>query len=91
MVIASGSKRPDLAYAFINYIYEPEVAAANMDYICGPNPVAPGIALLEEDYRKLIILDEETLAKGQVLKSFDDQPEVMEFYNKAWDRIKATE
>ena len=91
MVIASGSKRPDLAYAFINYIYEPEVAAANMDYICGPNPVAPGIALLEEDYRKLIILDEETLAKGQVLKSFDDQPEVMELYNKAWDRIKATE
>ena len=91
MVIAAGSKRPDLAYAFINYIYEPEVAAANMDYICGPNPVAPGIALLEEDYRKLIILDEETLAKGQVLKSFDDQPEVMELYNKAWDRIKATE
>ncbi len=91
MVIAYGTMRPDLAYAFINYIYVPEVAAANMDYICGPNPVAPGIALLDDDYRKLIILDEDTLAKGHVLKSFDGHPEVMELYNKAWDRIKATE
>ena len=91
MVIAFGTARPDLAYAFINYIYMPEVAAANMDYICGPNPVAPGIALLDEEYRKLIILDPETLAKGQVIRSFDDRPNVMELYNKAWDRIKATE
>ena len=91
MVIAADAKRPDLAYAFINYIYTPEVAAANMDYICGPNPVAGGIALLDEDYRNLIILDAETLAKGQVIKGFDDRPEVMELYNKAWDRIKATE
>ncbi len=91
MVIASGAKRPDLAYAFINYIYAPAVAAANMDYICGPNPVAPGIALLDEEYRNLIIIDEETLSHGQVLKGFDDRPEVLELYNKAWDRIKATE
>ena len=91
MVIAKGAKRPDIAYAFINYIYEPEVAAANMEYICGPNPVAPGIALLDENYRNQIILDEATLEHGHVLKSFDDQPEVMELYNKAWDKIKATE
>jgi spermidine/putrescine transport system substrate-binding protein len=91
MVLASGAKNVDLAYAFINYIYSAEVAAANMDYIGGPNPVAPGIALLEEDYRSLIVMDPKTLARGQVLKSFDDQPEVMELYNKAWDRIKATE
>ncbi len=91
MVIATGSKRPDIAYAFINYIYDPDVARVNMDYICGPNPVAPGIAKLDEEYRNQIILDEATLEHGQVLKSFDDQPEVMELYNKAWDRIKATE
>ncbi len=91
MVIATGAKRPDLAYAFINYIYEPKVAAVNMEYICGPNPVAPGIALLDESYRNQIILDAAILEHGQVLKSFDDRPDVMELYNKAWDRIKATE
>ena len=91
MVIAKDAKRKDLAYAFINYIYEGEVAKVNMEYICGPNPVKPGIDALDEDYRKLIVLDEATLKRGQVLKGFDDHPAVMELYNKAWDRIKATE
>lgn len=90
VVISKSAPRPDLAYAFINYIYTGEVAAANMDYICGPNPVAPGIALLDEEYKPLIILDEETKSRGQVLRGFEDQPEVMSLYNKAWDRIKAT-
>ena len=91
MVVAKDARRKDLAYAFINYIYDGEVAKANMEYICGPNPVQPGIDLLEADYRKLIILDDVTIARGQVLKGFADQPAVQELYNKAWDRIKAGE
>ena len=91
MVVAKDAKRKDLAYAFMNYIYDGDVAAANMDYICGPTPVKPGIEKLDEDYRKLIVLDAETLKRGQVLKGFFDQPAVMELYNKAWDKIKATE
>ena len=90
MVVAKDARRKDLAYAFINYIYDGEVAAVNMDYLCGPNPVKPGIDLLDDEYRKVIILDEETLKHGQVLKGFDD-PAVLEMYNKAWDKIKATE
>ena len=90
-VIAAGAKRPDLAYAFINYIYDGEVAKVNMEYLCGPNPVKPGIDLLDADYRKMIVPDAEAIKRGQVLKGFDDHPEVQELYNKAWDKIKATE
>ena len=61
-----------------------------MDYICGPNPVKPGIDLLDEEYRKVIVLDADALKNGQVLKGFDD-PAVLELYNRAWDKIKATE
>ena len=91
MVIAKNAPRKDLAYAFINYIYDGDVAAVNMDYIQGPNPVKPGIENLDEGLRDVIILKPEQLSKGQVLKSLDDYPEVMELYNKAWDKIKATE
>ena len=91
MVVASDAKRKDLAYAFINYIYDGDVAKANMEYICGPNPVKPGIDALEPDYRDLIVLKPEQIKRGQVLASLDDSPETMELYNKAWDRIKATE
>ena len=75
----------------MNYIYDGDVAAANMEYICGPNPVKPGIEKLDPAYRQLIILNVETLKRGQLLKGFADDPATMELYNKAWDKIKATE
>ena len=90
-VVAKDALEKDLAYKFIDYIYEGEVAKVNMEYICGPTPVKPGIEALDEDYRKLIVLSPEQLKRGQVLKGFDGQDEVLELYNKAWDRIKATE
>ena len=91
MVLAAGAKNPDLAYAFMNYIYDGAVAKANMEYICGPNPVKPGIDALDAEYRAQIILDAETLKRGQLLKGFDDSSAVQQLYNKAWDRIKATD
>ena len=60
-------------------------------YICGPNPVKPGIDALDEDYRNLIILTPEQVARGQVIRAIDQVPGAMELYNKAWDRIKATD
>ena len=90
MVVAKDAKRKDLAYAFINFVYEGEAAKVNMEYLCGPNPVKPGIDLLDEETRGIVLIDPETLKHGQVLKSID-VPKVMELYNKAWDRIKATD
>ena len=90
IVIAKDAPRKDLAYAFINYLYMAEVAKVNMEFLCGPNPVKPGLELLDEEYRDLILLDDDILKHGQVLKGFT-KPEDLELYNKAWDRIKATE
>ena len=91
MVLAANAPQPDLAYAFMNFIYDGENAKANMEYICGPNPVKPGIDALDEDYRNLIILTPEQVARGQVIRAIDQVPGAMELYNKAWDRIKATD
>jgi len=88
MVVARNARRKDLAYAFINYIYDGEVAKANMEYIFGANPVKPGIDALDPEYRRLIIPDVETLAHGQVLRGFDNEPEAMELYDRAWEKIK---
>ena len=90
MVVAKDARRKDLAYAFINFVYEGEAAKVNMEYLCGPNPVKPGIDLLDEETRSVVVLDPETLSHGQILKGIDD-PKVMELYNKAWDKVKATE
>jgi spermidine/putrescine transport system substrate-binding protein len=90
MVLSATSPEPDLAYAFMDYLYTAEASKANMEYNKGPMPVAPGIAALDEDYRKSIILPKEKLERGQVLKPVEDDPKVKELYDRAWDRVKAT-
>lgn len=89
MVIAADSKQVDLAHKFINFCYDPDVAAANMTDVCAPMPVAAAFPKLEEKLRKLVVLDAETLRRGEVLKDFDDNPEVRKMYIEAWDKVKA--
>ena len=90
MVLSAAAPNPDLAYEFMNFMYEGDKAKANMEYIMGPMPVKPGIDALDADYRKIIILDPETIKRGQVLMTIEDDPAVKALYDKAWDRIKAT-
>ena len=88
MVLSAAASNPDLAYAFMNEIYSGETAKANMDYIMGPMPVKPGIALLDDNYRKAIIPDAGTLRNGQVLRAVDDDADAEELYKKAWNTLK---
>ena len=91
MVIAADSKQVDLAHKFINFCYDPDVAAANMTDVCAPMPVAPAFPKLDEKLRKLVVLDAEVLHRGEVLQDFDDNPEVRQLYIAAWDKIKAAQ
>ena len=89
MVIAADSKKADLAHKFIDFCYDPDVAAANMTEVCAPMPVAPAFPKLEESLRKLVVLDADTLKKGEVIRDFSDKPEIHKLYVGAWDKIKA--
>jgi len=87
MVVAAGAKNPDLAYKFIDFCYDPDVAAANMGEVCAPMPVAGAFAKLDSTHRKLLLLDRETLKRGEVLRDFDSRPDVLGLYDRAWKRI----
>ena len=89
MVLAKDAPNAELAYKFMDYIYDGENAKVNMEYILGPNPVKPAIDALDEELRQLIVLDDETIKRGQVIAPLDDA--TLELYNKAWDKIKATD
>ena len=96
MVIAADAPQPDLAHAFIDFLYDAEVCKANMASVCAPMPCAPAMKLLAADAEtaklaSLIAIDATVLAKGEVLKDFDGKPEVRKMYIDAWDRIKAGE
>jgi spermidine/putrescine transport system substrate-binding protein len=88
MVILKNSRQKELAYKFINDLYEVKTAAKNAEYICAPVPVAGIDAYLSDDYKKIPF----TSITDEVLKLAEDIEDIgdsLDLYTKAWDQIKS--
>lgn len=90
MVIPKDAPDPDLAHAFINFMYDPETASKNIQYICAAMPNKTALEKLPEEYRKnpAILPSADILSRAEVLKDLGDANAL---YSKIWDTIKATE
>ena len=89
MVIPANAPQPDLAHKFINFVYTPNVAKANIEGVGAPMPVKGAIESLEPRLRSLVEVDANTFRRGEVLQSLEGKPAIREMYLKAWERIKA--
>ena len=90
MVIPTTAQNVELAYKFIDFLYEPGNAAQNIEYICTVMPNKEGIALLPEEVRATpsIILPPERLKDAEIIRDLGDKNVL---YTKVWDKIKGTE
>ena len=91
MVIAADAPQKELAHKFIDFMYRPEMAKANMESVCAPMPVKAAREARQPELKALIVKDADTIKRGEVLRDFDDKPEVRKMYIEAWDKIKAGE
>ena len=91
MVIAADAPQPELAHKFINFMYTPRVARANVEGVCAAMPVKGVLKLLEPRLRRLVEVDSDTFRRGEVLQNLDDKPAVRNMYLEAWERIKTGE
>ena len=89
MVIPTDAPQPELAHKFINFLYAPKIAKANVEGVCAPMPVKGVIKQLEPRLRRLVEVDADTFRRGEVIQSIEDKPAVRDMYQKAWERIKA--
>jgi spermidine/putrescine transport system substrate-binding protein len=89
MVIPADAPQPELAHKFINFMYTPEAARANIEGVCAPMPVKGAIESLEPRLRSLVEVDADTFRRGETLRNIEDRPAVREMYLKAWERIKS--
>ena len=87
-VIHKNSANPTLAHAFINFMYRPEVSAANMDEIMYVAPHTEAVNLVDEKLRTnpAFNIPEAERARCSPLR---DLGEENIRYIKAWDRIRA--
>ena len=90
MVIPTDAVDVELAHAFINYLYDPDVAARNIEYICCVMPNKPALERIPEELKSnpAVIPPTHIISKAEVLEDVGD---AVTLYTKVWDKIKAAE
>ena len=88
LAIPKDAKHPENAYAFINYLLEPQVAANNTNVTHYANPVKSATPLVEAAIRddKTIYPSDEVAAK--MFTYAINPPEVDKLYTRLWTEIK---
>ncbi len=88
LAIPKDAKNIDNAYAFIDYLLRPEVAAANTNFVSFPNPVKSALPLVDEAIRDdpTIYPPADVAAKLFTLAVLP--PEVDRQYTRLWTELK---
>jgi spermidine/putrescine transport system substrate-binding protein len=88
LVIPKDSKEAELAYAFINFLHDPAVAAENSNYISYLCPNADAYPMLPAEFRNnpAVLLAPEVRAKCEVIRDLGADNVK---YTRTWDQIKA--
>jgi spermidine/putrescine transport system substrate-binding protein len=89
LVIPTAAPSPDLAHAFINFLCEAEVAAANTEYIYYLAPNSAAYELLSDKIKNESAIFIDPVVRGKSEMIDDLGPEGNAKYNVAWDLIKA--
>lgn len=88
LAIPAQAKNVDLAYRFISFLHEPEIAASNTEHVFFLCPNQAAYPLLSEEIRDnpAVFLKPEIMARSKV--ALDQGAEEIKF-NRLWEDIKA--
>ena len=88
LAIPKDAKHPENAYAFINYLLQPEVAAANTNFIHYANPVPKATPLVSEEIRNDPTIYPPADVSAKMFTYSINPPEVDKLYTRLWTEIK---
>ena len=88
LAIPADAKHPENAYAFINYLLEPQVAASNTNYIQYANPVTTATPLVDEAIRTDPTIYPPDDVKAKLFTYAINSPETDKLYTRLWTEIK---
>jgi len=86
LVVLKKSPNQELAYKFINFLLEPEIAAQISNSIGYATPVAAAMDRIEEKDNPIIYPSEEKKARLELLADLGDQADL---FNKVWAEVKS--
>lgn len=88
LVVPKDAPNTELAYAFMNFLLEPDIAAENIAFTLFLSPNQPAYKMLPKELQenKILFLPQEVLDKAEMIQYLGEDGLI---YNKAWDKIKA--
>lgn len=88
ITLSKDAEKPTLAYAFINYLLDPEVAAQNIAYTKFPLANQGVLKILPSELKDnpALFPPPGFIEKSELIKNLG---KTTKLYNQAWDRIKA--
>jgi len=88
LCIPKDAKEVELAHSFINFVTDPEIAAANMEWAGRRAPNKKARAQLSEDFRgsEVLFPPDEVFAK---CGPFDDLADKLPLWAAEWQKVKA--
>ncbi|KRG69854.1 polyamine ABC transporter substrate-binding protein [Pseudoxanthomonas dokdonensis] len=88
LAIPKDAKHVDQAYAFINYLLTPEVAAANTNFVTYPNPIPASKPLVDESIRNDPTIYPPADVDAKLFIFAILPPEVAREYTRIWTELK---
>jgi len=88
LAIPKDAKHPEQAYAFINYLLEPQVAAANTNFIHYANPVSEATPLVDEAIRNDPTIYPPAGVAEKMFTYSINTPETDKLYTRLWTEVK---
>lgn len=88
LIIPKGAPNPELAYKWINFVLDAEVAAENMEWMGYLMPNTAGLKKVSKEFldNPAVAIPEALKAKCEVIEDMGDD---LAKYTKAWDEVKA--
>lgn len=89
MAIPQNAKNVPGAHAFINFMYDPDIALANCEYVGYSTPNVKAFSMLPEEFQNNTAYypDEDTF---DTLEPYYSSAEIEELYTAIWNRVKAS-
>lgn len=88
LAIPKDAKHPEAAYAFINYLLQPKVAAANTNFIHYANPVPTATPLVDEAIRTDPTIYPPADVAEKMFTYSINTPETDKLYTRLWTEVK---
>lgn len=87
LAIPKGAKHKELAEAFINFLYDPEVSVKNYEYIGYNDPNTKATSLHKKDFINdpMLKMAVDEIDKGEWLTDIGD---AITLYDKDWTELK---